>query len=104
MVSVAAGFADLGTSIAGGALGAISLRKAGIAAFAPWRLRRRARAIRRLIENLEGDEAQRLSNAVITELELFETKAINPEAFARKLDELVDQYRRLRNEPEQSSR
>lgn len=90
LVSIAVGFSDLGSAIAGGALAAVSLRKAGSAASARPKLRRRARALRRLINKLEGNEAQRLSDAVDTELELFDSKAMKAEDFARKLDELVD--------------
>lgn len=95
--------ADLGTSMATGALVGVAVRKAGYASLHRRRLKRRALCFRRELEEYDSHSGRPKPKPLIgqldRELRLWERRAISDEEFSSQLDKLIDDFRLFDKEP-----
>ena len=95
--SIVTSGADVGTAVGTGAVAAVTLRKALIAAFQGRALRNRARAIEQEISrHLSAEPAlERLQQELERERDLWQSGAISDDEFAEQLYLMVRDYRIL---------
>lgn len=99
IVSAAVLHGDMGNSMAGGAMGALTAKKAGVAAYQRPMLVKRTRALIKAIEGFlqKAGEGTSQNNLLVSEiqrdLELLERKVISPEQYTKILDGYIAAYR-----------
>jgi hypothetical protein len=98
IASAAVFHTDMGACVGAGALGAVTAKKAGVAAYQLPVLMRRTREFINVIEEdsrRRHDSHRDLLDAVKRDLELLERKVITPEQYKVLLDGYVDRFRQM---------